>query len=143
MKSKILVTLQFLSILLMLFMIEIGSKFFILGIIISILSIYIGISGINEHNKKFNIRPDIQQDNTTLITTGIYKYIRHPMYFSVVFGMLGILIAFYSMTELIVYIFLVVVMIIKLHYEESLWVNHTDEYKTYQKNTKKLIPFVY
>jgi len=142
MKSKILVTLQFLSIFLMLIMIEQSSKVFGLGIVIFIISIIIGLSGIKEHKKDFNIRPDIKED-CILINTGIYKYIRHPMYFSVVFGMLGVLIAFFSIKELIVYIFLFIVMIIKLNYEESLWVCHTKEYISYQKQTKRFIPFVY
>jgi len=142
MKSKILVALQFLSIISMLLLINTKSNIFILGIILFLSSVYVGISGIKEHNKKFNIRPDIQQ-NSTLITTGVYKYIRHPMYFSVIFGMLGVLITFFSIKELIVYMFLSIVMIIKLHYEESLWVCHTKEYTEYQKKTKKLIPFIY
>jgi protein-S-isoprenylcysteine O-methyltransferase Ste14 len=126
----------------MLFTIDNKSDLLILGIIIFIIGMLIGINGIKEHNKKFNIRPDIQE-NSILITTGIYSYIRHPMYSSVVFGMLGILISFFSIEELIIYIFLVVVMIIKLHYEENLWVCHTEEYIKYQAKTKKLIPFIY
>lgn len=36
----------------------------------------------------FNIIPDIK-DNAILITTGTYRYIRHPMYFAVLITMLA------------------------------------------------------
>ena len=44
------------------------------------------------HNnlKNINIIPDIKED-AELMTTGAYAYIRHPMYFSVFFMMLGAL----------------------------------------------------
>jgi len=142
-KGKILVTFQFLIIFLMFVFIKAKSKYFLLGIAILTISIIIGLLAIKEQgNNDFNIRPDINP-NCKLITTGVYKYIRHPMYFSVIFGMLGILVAFFNYVEFILYIFLIFIMLIKLHYEEQLWCNHTKEYLEYKKRTKKLIPFIY
>ena len=45
------------------------------------------------HNKlsNFNIIPDIKE-NASLITTGAYKYIRHPMYFALFIIMFATLI---------------------------------------------------
>ena len=124
-------------------LIDSKSEYFIFGVILFIVSAIIGLLAIKEHGEfNFNIRPDIKQ-NCKLITTGVYKYIRHPMYFSVIFGMFGIMIAFFSLRELILYIILIIVMITKLNYEESLWCNYTKEYIKYKNKTKKLIPFIY
>ncbi len=143
MKSKILVTLQFTLILLMILTINSKSDFFYLGIVILLIGIGIGFIAIKEHNGlDFNIRPDIPK-NSSLITTGIYSYIRHPMYFSVIFSMLGILIAFFSRNELFIYICLVSIMLIKLNYEEGLWCCYTKEYNNYKQKTKKIIPFIF
>ena len=78
-----------------------------------------------------------------LIKNGPYKYIRHPMYASVLTACLGFLLTnIYSMTILF-YVLLIIVLNIKIAYEESLLVKTFPKYKSYTKKTKKLIPFVY
>ena len=96
------------------------------------------------HNKlgNFNIRPDIK-DEGVLITTGIYAYIRHPMYSAVLLIMGGIAVLYPFKYEFILYAVLVVVLLLKLFYEESLWHNESQEYKEYSKNTKRVIPFLF
>ena len=90
----------------------------------------------------FNIRPDIKED-CTLITDGIYAYIRHPMYTSVLVSTLGLTILYYNVFTLSVYAVLVLNMLIKMFYEESLWKCHSGEYLEYTKNTSRLIPKVF
>lgn len=107
-----------------------------LGAVVGILALYANRIG------NFNIRPDIK-DGCKLITYGIYKYIRHPMYLSVILLGLGMVLLYPYPIQIIFYIALVIVLVIKMLYEESLWRSHLDEYEDYMKKTKRLIPFVF
>lgn len=113
------------------------------GLLISIIGIIIGLIAINTHEKgNFNIRPDIKE-NCSLITHGIYRYIRHPMYLSVLTMMFGVMLIYFTLYEIVLYALLVVVMLVKLSYEESLWQCHSLEYEEYKKKTKRLIPYIF
>jgi len=143
MKSKILVFVQFLMICLMIIPLtpiylsfKVGYLFIVIGILVGYLAIK------RQPRKNFNIRPDIKED-CILIQDGIYGYIRHPMYFSVIVSMLGVLLLRFSLYELVLYMVLVINMITKMLYEESLWHCEGKEYKEYSKNTKRLIPFLF
>jgi len=89
----------------------------------------------------FNITPEIKE-NASLITTGAYRYIRHPMYFSVLVMMLGVVVSKPTLLSLFIYVLLVVTLFLKAHKEEMLWVEQSSEYGNYRQKTKKIIPFV-
>jgi protein-S-isoprenylcysteine O-methyltransferase Ste14 len=80
-----------------------------------------------------------------LVTKGLYKIVRHPMYFGAIFMMLGPYLAFRSIFVLIgmmiLYIFLLKMRI--QFEEETLIGTFGQEYKNYIRGTKKLIPFIY
>jgi len=142
-KSKILVTIQFLIIFLMLLGYGAKTQYLYIGLAIIFLGIIIGILAIEEHeSNNFNIRPDIKE-NCKLVTTGIYTYIRHPMYLAVLLSMLGIVVIYFTYYELILFICLLVTLLVKLFYEESLWKCHSDAYNEYLRKTKRLIPFIF
>jgi len=143
MKSKILVFLQFLLIFCMLLSFGKPTQYLWSGLFIALVGIVIGIVAINTHEKgNFNIRPDIKE-HCELVTHGIYAYIRHPMYLSVLTMMFGVLLIYFSLYECILYLLLFVVMLTKLFYEESLWQCHSQEYLLYKKRTKRFIPFLF
>ena len=143
MKSKILVFLQFFIIFLMILPLGMPVKYLSLGLLILGIGIIIGLLAINNHEKgNFNIRPDIKE-NCILVTDGIYGYIRHPMYLSVLTMMLGVVLLYASLYELVLYTILFIVLIVKLLYEESLWICRSKEYEAYKKKTKRLFPFLF
>jgi len=96
-----------------------------------------------KHNtlNNFNITPEIKA-NASLITTGAYRYIRHPMYFSVLVMMLGVVVSKPSLFSLFIYVLLVVTLFIKAQKEEMLWMEQSSEYRNYMQRTKRIIPFV-
>jgi len=144
MKSNFLVFIQFLAIFLMI--LPIGtqtSEYTFIGLILVFLGVSIGALAISKNNLgNFNIRPDIK-DDCTLIKSGIYKYIRHPMYTSVLVSMLGVLLIYINIFEIVIYIILLLNMLTKMFYEESLWLCKSEEYREYTKNTKRLIPYIF
>jgi len=143
MVSRILVFLQFFIIFLMLLAFGESTHYLWSGLFVAAVGIVIGIVAINSHKKgNFNIRPDIKEE-CELVTDGIYGYVRHPMYLSVLTMMFGVMLIYLSLYEIVLYAVLVAVMLIKLFYEESLWKCHTDDYEHYKKETKRLIPFIF
>ncbi len=136
---KLLVFLQFALIGLMLLFLQ-GVSF--IGILIFLIGAIVGIFALN-HNKlgNFNIQPKMKE-NAKLITTGIYSYIRHPMYLSVLLMMLGVFVGSPSMVEAIFFILLTLVLVLKAKKEEAIWSSETQEYIEYKKRTKLFIPFI-
>jgi protein-S-isoprenylcysteine O-methyltransferase Ste14 len=89
----------------------------------------------------FNITPEIKKD-ASLITTGAYRYIRHPMYFSVLVMMLGVVLSKPSFLSFFIYALLVVTLFLKAKKEEMLWIEQSSEYSNYMQKTKRIIPFI-
>ena len=147
MKAKLFVVLQFSFIFIMSVILlntnNIHSNLLNISAMIAFFSLVIGFFAIMKNKiGNFNIRPTIK-DDSILITNGIYAYIRHPMYLSVLLLMLSILIISFSIIQLCLYLLLFVTLIYKLKYEENLWRNNSIEYSKYMDTTKRLIPYIY
>lgn len=139
--SYLLVSLQFIFIAILLF--HHGMHFpKPLPFFIIVLGCGVGIYAI-VHNQlgNFNITPEIKH-NSTLITTGAYRYIRHPMYFSVLLMMLGIVVSKFGVFSIFIYCLLVLTLLMKAKKEEALWMAHSSEYQQYMQKTKRMIPFI-
>jgi len=136
-----LVVLQFLN---MGLMVLFSREFLYDGVAIAIfiLGFAIGIWALM-HNTlgNFNIQPKLKKD-AQLITTGIYAYIRHPMYTSVVTMMLGILISTPTWYEAIFFTLLLFTLYLKAKREEKLLLQAFIQYSAYKKNTKYFVPFI-
>ena len=143
MKSKILVFIQFFVIFLMVLPFGTSTNYFALGVSVTALGLLIGVAALWVNKLgNFNIVPDIKEE-CTLITSGIYAYIRHPMYASVLLSMLGVMILYFGTYELVLFIILLLNMLTKMLYEEKLWHCEGTEYERYTQNTKRLIPYIY
>ena len=81
--------------------------------------------------------------NSEMVMRGPYRYIRHPMYTSVLLTMLALLAGDYSTGRLVIWLLLTADLIVKLEYEEKLLQRRFSEYQAYRQNTKRLIPFIY
>ena len=95
------------------------------------------------HNRlgNFNIVPDIRED-AQLITTGPYRYIRHPMYSALFFGMLGVVCYLSHWLNWLFLALMVAVLYLKASKEERLWCDHHEAYTCYREGTKYFIPFI-
>ncbi len=84
------------------------------------------------------------RDTHELITNGIYKYVRHPIYGSAIFGIVGfILITQSVLVSTVSFVVYFKILNDRALYEEELLIKEFgDEYKEYMKKSKKFIPFL-
>lgn len=109
----------------------------LLGLAFGILAIVI-----MKRSNKFNIPPDVRE-GSKLVKTGIYKYIRHPMYTAVLLYFIPALIHHFTWLRLGYFGILLVTLLLKINYEEKLLKQAFVEYAQYKKSSWHLLPFVY
>jgi protein-S-isoprenylcysteine O-methyltransferase len=109
----------------------------ILGAIITFLS--------RLHLGKFGTSIILVYDDHKLINKGIYKHIRHPIYLGALiqYTSMGIIIGSIFITSL-TFILWILIVNTRINLEEALLFEKFGEnYREYQNQTKKLIPFLY
>ncbi len=79
-----------------------------------------------------------------LVTDGYYKHIRHPIYLGEIGRALGWAIILSSLYGLVFMTIGLAFLLIRIEIEEKMLIEaFGEEYKEYQRNTKKLIPYIY
>jgi protein-S-isoprenylcysteine O-methyltransferase Ste14 len=86
--------------------------------------------------------PDPRQ-GAQLVRHGPYRWIRHPMYAAVLLGTLALVLAQPSPLRWALWLILLADLVVKLHYEERLLLEHFAEYEAYMAASKRLIPYLY
>ena len=83
------------------------------------------------------------KDDATLVTTGAYRFVRHPIYSGIIFMAFGWSLWVHGWLT-IGYAILVFVLLDAKSHREELWLKKKfPEYTAYQKRVRKLIPFLY
>ena len=92
----------------------------------------------------FSVNIVIRKDHE-IVRKGLYNYIRHPMYTSILMIFIGLVGIFSSILGIIATLVLILpTILIRIHREEYYLKKKTKErYEDYMRHTKKLIPFVY
>jgi len=79
-----------------------------------------------------------------LITHGVYRYTRHPIYLGVIIAIMGIPVFVSSLYGLLTLSALIPIFIIRIRIEERMLSDEFgDAYRIYKETTRKLIPFIY
>ena len=81
--------------------------------------------------------------NAELVTTGLFGYVRHPIYFGVILLAFGW--GIYTQGTLtLCYAFVLAVFLDMKSRREEIWLcQKFPDYQRYQKTTRKLIPYIY
>lgn len=79
-----------------------------------------------------------------LITTGLYQYVRHPIYTGMLLMIFGTALSLGTLGAGIGFPIILFGFLLKLHQEEILMAEHFgEEYVSYKQRTKALIPFLW
>jgi protein-S-isoprenylcysteine O-methyltransferase Ste14 len=112
------------------------------GISIGLLSILVMLIAVINLGKNLTPLP-CPKDNAQLVQSGLYRYVRHPIYFGVLLAALAWLLIFPNAYILLYAISLFILFDIKARREEIWLVERFPAYQDYQKRVKKLLPGVY
>jgi len=85
----------------------------------------------------------IREDHQ-LITHGIYRFTRHPVYLGVIIAIIGVPVYASSLYGLLAMSALIPILLNRIRIEERMLADEFgDAYRTYKESTSKLIPFIY
>lgn len=118
-----------------------GDNIHLFGSILFVLGMLIVLVAIVQLNRNLSVFPT-PKANSTLIVTGLYKYIRHPIYTGILTAGLGF--SFYSDSglRLIVTLLLFILFYFKSKYEEEKLKEIFPEYPDYIKKSGRFIPWL-
>lgn len=93
---------------------------------------------------RFFTRTLQQRDEHQLVTTGIYKHVRHPGYLSDILIFVGAALAMGNLITIVVVVVLFVpAYAYRIHVEEEMLITiFGDDYVQYRQMSKRLIPFI-
>ena len=84
------------------------------------------------------------KEDQTLVTTGPYKYVRHPIYTSMILMFIGTILYYGSLFMSVAFAILAIDFILRTGKEEAIMIElFGEKYTEYMKRTKRLIPFIY
>jgi protein-S-isoprenylcysteine O-methyltransferase Ste14 len=111
--------------------------------ILEVLGLSVGIWAVlSMRLRHVRVSPEIAP-HASLVTTGPYRFIRHPMYLAVLVVALALLLDQFSWPRGFAWLVLLGDILTKLSYEERLLGQRFPGYVEYRKKTKKLLPLVY
>ena len=114
----------------------------IISWILLILSAYVVITGYLLLKRKG--KPDSNFENTSiLVKSGIYGYIRHPLYLSIFLFGAGVMIKNACVIQVVLGIITLIAIYLTARIEEKEMITKFgEEYREYMKKTRMFIPFV-
>ena len=136
----IYVVIQFSCIIYLIFNIQPNQLDWLEYFLLSMAVIIGSIAVINMKFNNLNIIPTLK-DNHQLRTHGIYKYIRHPMYTSVLLSCLALVLSNPHWIAQLVMTALLINLILKSNFEEKLLLKRFKSYSKYRQKTGRFLPF--
>ncbi len=92
-------------------------------------------------SRSFSVMPEPTREGE-LVTRGIYRHVRHPMYLAVLLCGLAACLAYGSALKWGLLALLAGVLIAKIRREERLLLARFEDYAAYRLRTKALIPYL-
>ncbi len=114
----------------------------VIGILVLFLGFLIMIFAVKNYDLSafFGFR---NETSMALQVKGIHKYVRHPLYSGTLLLFLGICIAWPEIKNWILFLLMFIYILVGIKLEEKKLITiYGDEYRSYQKKAKQLIPYI-
>lgn len=121
---------------------EINDSISLIGDILFVICILLFLAVLINFRQIITPNP-VPLNSAKLITNGIYKYIRHPMYSIVLLMVLALILKYNSFYTSFLLPVIFLFFIFKINFEEKQLIKKFPKYLEYKKTSKKLIPFIY
>ncbi|MBZ5516224.1 MAG: isoprenylcysteine carboxylmethyltransferase family protein [Acidobacteriia bacterium] len=113
------------------------------GLVLCLSGSLIRVVGLWSLGKQFSGHVTVQEDHQ-LVQTGLYGYVRHPMYLGATLATPGMALVFRSWLVLPILLWTLIFVGLRIHQEERLLGEHFgSEYESYRRRTWRLLPYVY
>lgn len=110
------------------------------GVLLIVAGIIVGLLAARELSSALTPTP-VPREGERLRTSGIYAWVRHPIYTAVLTAALGYTVAIGGRWQLLITALLAVFFVAKSRWEDSLLASeHGAEWEEYQRRTSALIP---
>lgn len=115
-----------------------------LGLTLCLIAAPVGIMAVRALGRFYVPDPETLPDQK-LVTNGVYRYVRHPMYTALLLWMLGFPLVIRSLWGLALGILLIgPALWLRIREEEAMLLQaFGDEYRAYQAQTWRLVPFIF
>jgi protein-S-isoprenylcysteine O-methyltransferase Ste14 len=116
-----------------------GTKEFLIGYFLQISGIAISIMGLVSLNRSFGL----VAAHRGIVSNGLYRFVRHPLYFSYEISVVGFIINNFNLWNIFIFCVHICCQLQRIKYEEDL-LSKDGAYRKYATKTKwRLIPFLY
>jgi protein-S-isoprenylcysteine O-methyltransferase Ste14 len=85
----------------------------------------------------------IMAEARRLVTSGVYRYIRHPLYLAEEIALIGVVMQYLSLWTLLLLAAQIAFQLRRMHNEEAILGENFPEYAAYKAETARLIPGIY
>jgi protein-S-isoprenylcysteine O-methyltransferase Ste14 len=85
----------------------------------------------------------IMAEARRLVTSGVYRFVRHPLYLAEEIAMIGVVMQYLSLWTLLLLAAQIAFQLRRMHNEEVVLGKSFPEYAAYKANTARLIPGIY
>jgi protein-S-isoprenylcysteine O-methyltransferase Ste14 len=118
---------------------EIPQLFKYIGLLLSIIGFIISVLAVLQLNKNLTVFPTPKTDSE-LITFGMYKFSRNPIYSGLILFTFGYAFFKMSMFKILIAVLLLLLFYFKTNYEEQRLLNKFSDYQNYRKNVGRFFP---
>ena len=115
--------------------IQVSPFYYLLGVLIIIMAFIILLVAIKDLGRNLSPSPRPKK-NSIIVTKGIYRFMRHPMYYSLIFISFGVFITKLSIYYLFLSTSLVLIIKFKIALEEQYLNNKFKNYLLYKNEVK-------
>ena len=111
----------------------------LIAALISIVGTALSIFTLAHLGRSFSLMAEARR----LVTTGPYRFVRHPLYLFETIASLGILLQFLSVYAVLVFLGYMLIQLQRMKNEEAILEKAFPEYKDYRAKTARVIPAIY